>query len=180
MITQMKSKSDCSDITNRTYENKPDKKGQNRHRILTIFVRLILGSVFIYAGFDKILHPALFAETVYNYQILPDALINLTAIILPWLELVLGVILIVGIWMPGAVIISNVVLMTFLGALLFSLARGLDIRCGCFFSSAMESSTNIWTVLRDGSFLALAGYLLFIIYFSRNCDVLKPTHDKQS
>ncbi|HUV49903.1 MAG TPA: MauE/DoxX family redox-associated membrane protein [Anaerolineae bacterium] len=145
----------------------------NCHRILFLFSRLILGGVFIYACFDKILHPAAFSKAVYNYQILPDVLINLTAIVLPWLELVLGVILIIGIWMPGAVVMSNLLLTTLIGALLFNLARGLDISCGCFFSSAAESSTDIWTVLRDGSLLALAVYLLFIIYFSRNCEVSK-------
>jgi uncharacterized membrane protein YphA (DoxX/SURF4 family) len=149
------------------------KMSWNCHRILSLFSRLILGGVFIYACFDKILHPAAFSKAVYNYQILPDVLINLTAIVLPWLEFVLGVILIIGIWMPGAVIMSNLLLTTLTGALLFNLARGLDIGCGCFFSSAMESSTDIWTVLRDGSLLALAVYLLFIIYFSRNCDALK-------
>lgn len=150
----------------------------NFHPVLFLFSRLILGGIFIYACFDKILHTVAFSKAVYNYQILPDVFINLTAIVLPWLELVLGVILIIGIWMPGAVVISNILLMTFLGASLFNLARGLDISCGCFSISAMESSTNIWTALRDVSFLALAAYLLFIIYFSKNCDVLKPTDDK--
>lgn len=169
MITQMKSKSDCSDITNCTYENKPDKKGRNRHRIPTIFARLILGSVFIYAGFDKILHPALFAEAVYNYQILPDALINLTAIILPWLELILGAFLILGFWLSGATLLSNLLLVTFFGALVFNLARGLDIHCGCF-STSQEGTSNLCMclhVIRDGIFLLLGLYLLSHILFSK-------------
>jgi len=146
----------------------------NCHRILFLFSRLILGCVFIYACFDKILHPAEFSKAVYNYQILPDVLINLTAIVLPWLELVLGVVFIIGIWMPGAVVMSTLLLTMFTGVLLFNLARGLDISCGCFSTSALESSTNIWTVLQHGSFWALAVYLLYIIYFSRNCDALRP------
>lgn len=48
-----------------------------------LVVRLFLGAVFVYASLDKILHPQAFAEMVYNYQLLPDVLINLTAIILP-------------------------------------------------------------------------------------------------
>lgn len=47
--------------------------------------RLFMGGVFLYASFDKILHPAAFAEAVYNYQILPDAAVNLAALTLPWL-----------------------------------------------------------------------------------------------
>ncbi len=137
------------------------------HRMLTLSARFILGGVFVYASFDKILHPAAFAEAVYNYQILPDRLINLTAIVLPCLELVLGIFLIINFWMLGTVVMSNLILMTFIGALLFNMARGLNINCGCFSTTAVESSMNILTVLRDTSFLAVAVYLLYAIFFSK-------------
>lgn len=139
----------------------------NPHRMLTLSARFILGGVFIYAGFDKILHPSAFAEAVYNYKILPDGLINLTAIVLPCLELVLGTFLIIHFWMPGTVVMSNLLLITFIGALLFNMARGLNINCGCFSTTAVESSMNILTVLRDTSFLAIAVYLLYAIFFSK-------------
>ena len=135
--------------------------------MLTLSARFILGGVFVYASFDKILHPAAFAEAVYNYQILPDGLINLTAIVLPCLELVLGIFLIINFWMPGTVLMSNLLLMTFIGALLFNMARGLNINCGCFSTTAVESSMNVLTVLRDASFLAISGYLLYAIFFYR-------------
>lgn len=70
-------------------------------KVIMLAARLILGGVFVFASVDKILHPAAFADAVYNYQILPDSLINVAAIILPWLELVLGSLLIIGVWMPG-------------------------------------------------------------------------------
>jgi len=139
----------------------------NPHRMLTLSARFILGGVFIYAGFDKILHPSAFAEVVYNYNILPDGLINLTAIVLPCMELVLGIFLIINFWMPGTVVMSSLILMTFIGALLFNMARGLNINCGCFSATAVESSMNILTVLRDTSFLAIAVYLLYAIFFSK-------------
>ena len=135
--------------------------------MLTLSARFILGGVFVYASFDKILHPAAFAEAVYNYQILPDKLINLTAIVLPCLELVLGIFLIINLWMPGTVVMSNLLLMMFIGALLFNMARGLNINCGCFSTTAVESSMNVLTVLRDTSFLAISGYLLYAIFFYR-------------
>ena len=135
--------------------------------MLTLSARFILGGVFVYASFDKILHPEAFAEAVYNYQILPDKLINLTAIVLPCLELVLGIFLIINFWMPGTVLMSNLLLMTFIGALLFNMARGLNINCGCFSTTAVESSMNVLTVLRDASFLAISGYLLYAIFFYR-------------
>jgi len=137
------------------------------YRMLTLSARLILGGVFVYASFDKILHPAAFAEAVYNYQILPDGLINLTAIVLPCMELVLGIFLIINFWMPGTVVMSNLLLITFIVTLLFNMARGLNINCGCFSTTAVESSMNVLTVLRDTSFLAISGYLLYAIFFYR-------------
>ncbi|MGA8240229.1 MAG: MauE/DoxX family redox-associated membrane protein [Desulfobacterales bacterium] len=41
-------------------------------------LRLLLGTVFLYASYDKILHPQAFAQAVYNYQILPDMAVNPT------------------------------------------------------------------------------------------------------
>ncbi len=135
--------------------------------MLTLSTRFILGGVFVYASFDKILHPAAFAEAVYNYQILPDKFINLTAIVLPSLELVLGIFLIINVWIPGTVVMCNLLLITFIGALLFNMARGLNINCGCFSTTAVESSMNVLTVLRDTFFLTMAVYLLYAIFFHR-------------
>ena len=126
--------------------------------------RLILGGIFIFASHDKILHPKAFAEVVYNYQILPEVLINVTAIFLPWLELLMGIFLIIGFWMPGTVIWSNILLVVYIGALGFNLARGLDINCGCF-SSTRGSPISIGTILWDVAFLMLSGYLLFFVFY---------------
>jgi len=131
--------------------------------LFALCARLILGAVFIYASIDKIAHPAAFAKVVYNYQILPDFLINLTAIVLPWLELVLGLFLIIGLLREGSVCIVTVLLMVFLGAMIFNLARGLDIHCGCF-STSTDGTNNVpmaWYVFRDGLFLLPAFYLFF-------------------
>lgn len=123
--------------------------------------RLFLGGIFIYASLDKIFKPGLFAEAVYNYQILPDILVNLTALVLPWMELVLGVMLVAGIWLPGVAMLSTLLLMAFTGILTFNIARGLNIYCGCFTTEPSTDSITWWTVLRDASFLIPAFYLLF-------------------
>jgi len=145
----------------RTQKTLDGANGWIRQRVIILAARLILGGVFVFASIDKILHPAAFAEAVYNYQILPDSLINLTAIILPWMELVLGSLLIVGIWMPGAVLVSNLLLLTFTGVLIYNTSRGLDIHCGCFSTGPAEDPLSIWTIARDAVFLVPAVYLLF-------------------
>jgi uncharacterized membrane protein YphA (DoxX/SURF4 family) len=133
-------------------------------RAASLLARLILGVVFIYASIDKILHPGQFAEIIHNYQILPDVLINPTAIILPWLELILGAFLLIGIWLPGAVFLTNLLLAVFLGAMAFNLARGLDIHCGCFRSMVDlgdAAAPMLWYAIRDSLFIVPGIFLLW-------------------
>jgi uncharacterized membrane protein YphA (DoxX/SURF4 family) len=143
--------------TKKTFEK---VNGWTRQRVIILAARLILGGVFVFASIDKILHPAAFAEAVYNYQILPDNLINLTAVFLPWLELVSGSLLIIGVWMPGAILVCNTLLLTFIGVLIYNLVRGLDIHCGCFSTEPSQDPLSIWTIARDAVFLVPAVYLL--------------------
>ena len=134
-----------------------------RYQVYPLAARLILGAVFMYASIDKILYPAAFAQAVYNYAILPDTLINLTAIVLPWLELILGVFLVIGLFREGSACIVTGLLAVFLGATIFNMARGLDIYCGCFSASTEDTSNApmVWYVIRDGFFLLQACYLLY-------------------
>ncbi len=124
--------------------------------------RWVLGVVFIYASIHKILDPAAFAQAVYNYQILPDGLVNLAALVLPWVELFLGIFLIAGLWMPGAAVISTFLFLIFMAALSYNIARGLDISCGCFSTAPSEEAAGIGIVLRDGMFLVVSLYLLLV------------------
>jgi hypothetical protein len=136
-------------------------------RVALVLTRLVMAGIFIYASIDKIAHPAAFANDVYNYQILPDAVINLTALVLPWLELFLGLCLLAGTWLPGAVLTANGLLVVFLAALVFNLARGLDINCGCFStgSEAPAMSTG-WYLLRDAGFFAVAIFMFYVVFLT--------------
>ncbi len=127
---------------------------------LHFWVRLVLGGIFLIASADKIYHQVAFAQAIYNYQILPGALINITTIILPWLELIVGLFLLFGLWLPGTVTLTNVLLVFFFGALIFNTARGLDVHCGCFSTSTQGAPATTWYLVRDGLFLLMGGYLL--------------------
>ena len=150
-----------------------------RWSVLT--ARLILAGIFIYASLDKIAHPAAFAKDVYNYQILPDALINLTALVLPWLELFLGLCLLAGIWLPGAVLTANGLLIVFLAALLFNLARGLDINCGCFSTGSEAPAMSAgWYLLRDVGFFAVGVFLFYAVFLHRQRERPQSISTRQS
>ncbi len=133
------------------------------HYRISLLVRFVLGAVFILAGVPKIMDGAAFAGAVYNYQLLPDVLINFFAVFLPWLEVVTGFLLISGIWLPGAVVIYNGLMVIFISALVISAFRGLDISCGCF-STDSKDVINGWTIFRDAVLLLASLYLLFVVF----------------
>lgn len=144
-------------------EKSGNRKEKMKIRIVT-GLRILLGLVFIYASADKIMHPKAFAEAVYNYQILPDQLVNFTALALPVIELLAGLCLIFNFWTPGAVTLINLMLIAFIAALGFNLSRGMNIECGCFHAATGEAGRQemIWTIVRDIAMLA-AGVYIFLM-----------------
>ena len=131
-------------------------------KYVVLAARLLIGGLFVYASFHKLLDPGTFAGDIRNYTILPVAVTNLAAITLPWVELLAGLCLIFGIQTkPSALVISGM-LCVFIGALTFAYVKGLDISCGCF-SSAADSAGKIGllTLLRDGSLLPITMLILF-------------------
>lgn len=118
--------------------------------------RVILGGVFVWASWDKILDPVAFAQAIANYQIVPHAFGNPAALILPWVELVCGVCLILNRWTRGSALIVALLLAVFMGALGYNIHRGVDISCGCF-TLDEEAPGNMWLNLtRDAVFLIIA------------------------
>jgi len=136
------------------------------HHRISLLIRFFLGAVFIFAGIPKIMDTAAFAGAVYNYQLLPDVLINFFAIFLPWLEVIVGIFLILGVWLPGAVIIYNGLMISFIAALVISDIRGLDISCGCF-STDSTDAINLGTIFRDAAMLLASLYLLFVVFVKK-------------
>jgi putative oxidoreductase len=129
-------------------------------------VRFVLGAVFIYSAAPKLIDPPAFAQMVSNYSILPPAAIGPVAIVLPWLEVLIGCALISGFFRRGAAFLSGVLLLTFIAALGFNLARGVPVDCGCFTVEASRSDpeavfeTMRFDILRDLGLLVLATHSL--------------------
>jgi uncharacterized membrane protein YphA (DoxX/SURF4 family) len=130
------------------------KKFFNNDRVLLV-LRLILGSVVIYAGITKIRGAQAFADSIATFQVLPNQMINLLALGLPPFEMIAGVCLSVG-WKRRAAAFSILILTTvFALALTQALARGLKVDCGCF-GSGQPSVWKTWASLgRDLLILAV-------------------------
>jgi len=99
-------------------------------KVIVHGLRLLIGGVFIYAGVAKALNPAAFAMDVDNFRLLPYALSCAMGVYLPWLEILCGLALIIGILRSGATLLLAGMLVVFLIALISAWARGLDINGG--------------------------------------------------
>ncbi|MGB5287201.1 MAG: MauE/DoxX family redox-associated membrane protein [Ignavibacteriaceae bacterium] len=128
------------------------------NRYLLLASRLLLGFVFIYASVTKISDPESFSQAIYNYKLLPLFLVNILAIILPWIELSAGVLLIFGISVKENSAILNGLLIIFIIAIVISLFRGLDINCGCF--GTVDGSKVGLTKILENIGLLILGFLL--------------------
>lgn len=97
-----------------------------------IALRIGFGAILIAASIDKLLHPIQFAQAVENYGMFGEVLSRWVAIWLPYLEILIGVLLILGIWFDAAAILNFLMMAIFFLAVVQAYARGLDINCGCF------------------------------------------------
>lgn len=129
-------------------------------RVSVVF-RLAVGAIFLYAGIVKGLDPQGFAQAIYNYRILPGGIINPMAITLPWVEVAVGVSLLLGVWVPGGSLLASGLLGVFAAALGLNAVRGLDIDCGCFSTASTGPGSTLWYLVRDLGLLAMALQVLF-------------------
>ena len=93
--------------------------------------RLCLGWLFIYAAHDKILDPYLFALAMINYDLWPYQLINISALMLPWLELLAGLGLIFGVRVRLMAFLIGGMVAWFIFAIVVNIFRGNSFDCGC-------------------------------------------------
>lgn len=103
-----------------------------RNKHILLFFRLVVGGVFIWAGLLKIFDPLGFAQNIANYRIFSQSVSLFLALILPWIEVICGLLLVMGIFRETASFMLSGSLVVFLGLIIVTLIRGLDIDCGCF------------------------------------------------
>jgi len=111
-------------------------------RTVVLAMKLV-GFLFAFASLHKIASPGQFARIIENYHILPAILVNPVAVIMPWVELVCGLLLLSGFFRPASSAVLLGLTGVFILAIGFNIIRGLDFDCGCFGSAHMPP----WRVL---------------------------------
>jgi len=129
-----------------------------------LVVRLGLAVVWGWAGLAKIGDPAEAAQAVRAYEILPEALVKPIGWGLPFLELALALLLLIGLGTRIVAVISAVLLLAFIAGIASAWARGISIDCGCFGGGGTVDASKteyLQEILRDSGFLLLAAWLIF-------------------
>jgi len=141
---------------------------------ITLLCRLLLGGVLLVAGGLKAFKPSESAGAVAAYKILPTDIAHLIGYALPWFEIALGILLIIGLTTRLAALAGTAVMIIFIAAIISVWARGILIDCGCFGgggavdpSKAAEAHRSyLLEILRDLG-LALSGTYLYFFPYGR-------------
>ncbi|HOW29040.1 MAG TPA: MauE/DoxX family redox-associated membrane protein [Elusimicrobiota bacterium] len=129
---------------------------------LAFYSRIFLGIVFVWASIGKITDMRGFAVLVEDYRLLPVFLVTPLAFVLPWLEIFCGMLLLSGRFLRPVSAVVGGLLLIFVGAILVSIVRGLDIDCGCFEIPFLGSGKVGWfPVFRNVILLGLSAVVFF-------------------
>ncbi len=135
-----------------------------RHRDLVgTFARLVLGAVLVVAGALKVFQPAVSARAVRAYQLLPYDLAGVIGYALPIVEVLVGVLLVIGLFTRVSAVVGGLLMLAFVIGIGSAWARGLSIDCGCFGGGgtiAASQTTYPWEIARDAGLLLCALWLV--------------------
>lgn len=126
---------------------------------LGLVARLALGAVFLWAGLAKAVDRQGSILSVDAYDVLPDSLARIVGTALPWLEIALGVFLILGLFVRFAGAAVAILTLVFIAGLSQAKARGLPIDCGCFGAGATGNGVGWFDILRDIPIFAAGVFL---------------------
>lgn len=156
--------------------------------VLHIGARLLLAGLLLWAGLGKVgdLQSSILA--VGAYEVLPEGLVEPVAILLPWVEIALGILLVIGLFVRVAATLTAALMLVFIAGMAQAKARGLAIDCGCFGGGGQGDGVGWWNLLRDvplflaAVFLALrpTGPLRLDAYFEPEGSDVEPDEGHQA
>ncbi len=142
------------------------------HRWFLLILRVVLGGVFVYAGTLKLVHLLAFADSIATFQLLPSQLINVVALALPPFEILVGAMLLFGIFQRQAAFSLLVLTGIFMLFLFQAAVRGLVVDCGCF-GTGKPSAGSAWLALGRDVLLAVGCCWVYLRVFCAERGVKK-------
>ncbi|WP_028642925.1 MauE/DoxX family redox-associated membrane protein [Nocardioides sp. URHA0020] len=130
-----------------------------------LLLRLVVGGVWIFAAAIKLPDPAQSVAAVRAYQLLPSSIVPTVGQLLPVVEIVVGVMLVIGLLTRGAAVISAVLFVAFIIGIASVWSRGINIDCGCFGGGGADpdaASKYPWEIARDVGLLAASLFLVWL------------------
>lgn len=132
---------------------------------LALVSRIIMSIVWIYAGWEKAHGNYLdLLSSIQSYDLFSDSVSVFIANVLPISEIILGIIILLGIFIKPIGKISLFLLILFIIGLTQALLRGLSIDCGCFGPNSVNSGSQldmILAILRDIIFIVLTSIFIY-------------------
>jgi uncharacterized membrane protein YphA (DoxX/SURF4 family) len=121
--------------------------------------RVVLAGIFLWAGLAKVTDLQGSINSVDAYDVLPDAVAEIVGTLLPWGEIALAALLLLGLFVRAAAGATAVLTLVFIAGMAQAKARGLAIDCGCFGVSGTGDGVTWWDIVRDVPLLIAATYL---------------------
>ncbi|MCL2482915.1 MAG: DoxX family protein [Propionibacteriaceae bacterium] len=133
---------------------------------VSLAARLILGAVVIWAGLSKVGNLAGSVQSTSSYQILSYDLARVVGYALPFAEIALGIVLIVGLFTRVMGALGALLMLAFVIAIISVWARGISIDCGCFGTGGPVDPSKAlaqypWEIARDVALMACGVWLVF-------------------
>ena len=134
-------------------------------RAVVLVLRVALGAVFAYAAWIKLRQPwELFAMSIDAYKLLPYWAVVVVARTLPWAELAIGLVLMVGCWLRVSAGAASLLLLVFFVLMVRTYLKRMQIDCGCF---GLGDAISVRTLVRDGTLLAGSLFLTWMSFPDR-------------
>lgn len=129
------------------------------NRWVLLAFRAAVGGVFFWAGMLKVLDPLAFARGIEAYRVFPRPAAFFLALTLPYIEVACGALLVLGLLRRPAALTASAFLAGFVVLVAATMARGLDVSCGCF--GSFSGKADLRLLVQDVVLLALSVLILF-------------------
>ncbi|HEX2895885.1 MAG TPA: MauE/DoxX family redox-associated membrane protein [Marmoricola sp.] len=151
-------------------------------RWIGFLARLVVGAVWLAAGYEKFSDPAGTVRAVRAFQLLPESVVPTFGHLLPVAEIVMGVCLLVGVLTRVSAVVSATLLFAFIVGISLAWARGLEIQCGCFGGGGYTENAAagyVRDIIRDLGLVLASAWLVWLPRTPLAVDnVLFPTTER--